>query len=61
MRNKLRILFSAAILLMACPYFAFADAALPPSPVERSAPVAAPAAIIVAAVLIIRTIRNKRR
>lgn len=60
MNRLFRILFVTAALLSASVMLIFADAALPPSPVEKSAPVAIPAAIVVAAVLIIRAIRNKR-
>ena len=60
MKRVFRALILAAAMLPASFSFVFADAALPPSPVEKSAPVAIPAAIIVAAVLIIRAIRNKR-
>jgi hypothetical protein len=60
MKRVFRALILAAAMLPASLSFVFADAALPPSPVEKSAPVAIPAAIIVAAVLIIRAIRNKR-
>ncbi|MBQ3662306.1 MAG: hypothetical protein IJQ41_01105 [Firmicutes bacterium] len=60
MNRQFRILFVTVALLSASAMLVFADAALPPSPVEKSAPVAIPAAIVVAAVLIIRAIRNKR-
>ena len=60
MKRVFRALILAAAMLPASLSFVFADAALPPSPVEKSAPVAIPAAIIVAADLIIRAIRNKR-
>ena len=59
--NKLfRSLLLSAVLLLASASFVFADAALPPSPVEKAAPAAIPAVIVVAVVLIIRAIRNKR-
>ena len=58
--NKLpRILLASAAFLLASASSVFADAALPPSPVETAAPVAVPAIIVVAAVLIIRAIKNK--
>jgi hypothetical protein len=60
MNRLFRVLFVTVALLTASVTLVFADAALPPSPVEKSAPVAIPAAIVVAAVLIIRAIRNKR-
>ena len=60
MKNVIRTLFCAAAMMLASAALVFADAALPPSPVEKAAPVAVPAAIIVAIVLIIRAIRNKR-
>ena len=60
MKRVFRALILAAAMLPASLSFVFADAALPPDPVEKSAPVAIPAAIVVAAVLIIRAIRNKR-
>ena len=60
MKRVFRALILAAAMLPASVSLVFADAALPPSPVEKSAPVAIPAAIVVAAVLIIRAIRNKR-
>ena len=60
MNRLFHILLVTAALLSASVSLVFADAALPPDPVEKSAPVAIPAAIVVAAVLIIRAIRNKR-
>ena len=60
MNRLFRTVAAAAALLFVSASFVFADAALPPGPVERAAPVAIPAAIIVAVVLIIRAIRNKR-
>ena len=59
--NKLfRTVLLSTAMLFASAALVFADAALPPSPVEKSAPVAIPAVIVVAVVLIIRAIRNKR-
>ncbi|MBP5749222.1 MAG: hypothetical protein J6X24_00370 [Firmicutes bacterium] len=59
--NKLfRTAALTAALLFASVSFVFADAALPPDPVEKAAPVAIPAAIIVAIALIFRAFRNKR-
>ena len=60
MKRVFHALILAAAMLPASFSFVFADAALPPDPVEKSAPVAVPAAIVVAAVLILRAIRNKR-
>ncbi|MBO4880655.1 MAG: hypothetical protein J5555_03135 [Firmicutes bacterium] len=59
--NKLfRTVLLSTAMLLASAVFVFADAALPPNPVEKAAPVAIPAVIVVAVVLIIRAIRNKR-
>lgn len=59
--NKLfRTMLLSTAMLFASAAFVFADAALPPSPVEKAAPAAIPAVIVVAVVLIIRAIRNKR-
>ena len=60
MKNVLRTLFCTAAILIASISLVFADAALPPSPVEKAAPATIPAVIVVAVVLIIRAIRNKR-
>ena len=60
MNRLFRTVVTAAVVLFASAAFVFADAALPPSPVEKAAPAAIPAVIIVAVVLIIRAIRNKR-
>ena len=60
MKSVFRAWILAAAMLSASFSFVFADAALPPGPVEKSVPVAVPAAIVVAVVLILRAIRNKR-
>ena len=59
--NKLfRTMLLSTAMMLASASLVFADAALPPSPVEKAAPAAIPAVIVVAVVLIIRAIRNKR-
>ena len=60
MNKWFRSLLLSAVLLLSSASFVFADAAPSPGPVEKAAMVAIPAAIIVAAVLIIRAIRKKR-
>ncbi len=60
MKNVFRTLILAAAMLPASFSFVFADAALPPDPVEKTVPVAVPAAVVVAIALIVRAIRNKR-
>ncbi len=60
MNNRFRHLLLSAATLLVSASFVFADAALPPDPVEKTTPIAVPAAIVVAIALIIRAIRKKR-